>query len=184
MSFIRTRRLAARLLVGRSHWLSSCVRSLRLAARLLIVQIAPTLLRLCRASGRAVSTLDFSAVDRTSSRHVPGHSIVRHDYPSRGRNGYTSTTPRVRVPRHVARLVTRLVADYFDYAMRPGVSACRAAHRAAHHAACRVARHRLLRLRRASRCLDTSHGSSPGSSSTTSTTPHVRLHRHVARLVA
>jgi hypothetical protein len=34
MSCIRTRRLAARLLVGRSHWLSPCVR--RLAARLLV----------------------------------------------------------------------------------------------------------------------------------------------------
>jgi hypothetical protein len=27
--------------------------------------------------------------------------------------------PRVRVPRHVARLVKRLVVDYFDYAARP-----------------------------------------------------------------
>jgi hypothetical protein len=32
-----TRRLTARLLVGRSHWLSPCVRSLRLVTRLLIV---------------------------------------------------------------------------------------------------------------------------------------------------
>jgi hypothetical protein len=34
------------------------------------------------------------------------------------------------VPRHVARLVTWLVVDYFDYAARPGASA----HRVAHHA--------------------------------------------------
>jgi hypothetical protein len=43
------------------------------------------------------------------------------------------------VPRHIARLVTRLVVDYFHYATRPGASARHAAHR--------VARRRLLRLR-------------------------------------
>jgi hypothetical protein len=152
MPCIRTCRLAARLVVGRSRWLSSCVRSLRLAARLLVVWVAPALLRLCRASGRAVSTLHFSSVGRTGSRRVPGHSVVRRDYPSRGRNGYTSTTlrgssrgssrrsssttpttPRVRVPRHVARLVTRLVAplviNYFAYAARPGASARHTARR-------------------------------------------------------
>jgi hypothetical protein len=78
--------------------------------------------------------------------------------------------PRVRVPRHVARLVTWLVVDYFTYAARPGASARRAA--------CR----RLLRLRPASGCLGTSHGSSRHLSSTTSPTPHVRVPRHVARL--
>jgi hypothetical protein len=35
--------------------------------------------------------------------------------------------PRVRVHRHVARLVSRLVVDYFAYAARPGASARRAA---------------------------------------------------------
>jgi hypothetical protein len=83
--------------------------------------------------------------------------------------------PRVQVPRHVARLVTRLVAplvvdysasrrlvvDYYTYTARTGASARRVAHLAAHR--------RLLRLRRASGCL----GSSRGSSSTTSTTQHV-----------
>jgi hypothetical protein len=58
------------------------------------------------------------------------------------------------VPRHVARLVTRIVArlvvDYFAYAARLGASARRAAHR---------------------------------SSSTTSPTPRVRVPRHVARPV-
>jgi hypothetical protein len=63
---------------------------------------------------------------------------------------------RVRVPRHVARLVTqlaaplvvdysasrRLVVDYFAYATRPGASA----RRAARQAACRATRRRLLRL--------------------------------------
>jgi hypothetical protein len=49
--------------------------------------------------------------------------------------------PHVRVPQHVARLVTRLLAllvvDYFAFAARPGASA----RRVARHAA----RHRLLR---------------------------------------
>jgi hypothetical protein len=86
------------------------------------------------------------------------------------------------MPRHVARLVTRLAVDYFDYAARPGASACRAArraarcrllhvvrlvvdyfasavrpgasaHRAARHAARRAARRRLLRLAQARRGL-------------------------------
>jgi hypothetical protein len=89
--------------------------------------------------------------------------------------GSSSTTSRVRVPRHIARLITWLVIDYFAsaarlgastrhaYAARPGASARRAA--------CHAARHRLLHLR-------------AGSSSTTSPTPRVRLLRHVAWLVA
>jgi hypothetical protein len=70
------------------------------------------------------------------------------------------------VPQHVARLVKRLVVDYFalsrlvvDYyasAAHPGASARR------------VARRRLLQLRRTSGWFGTSRGSSPGSSSTTS----------------
>jgi hypothetical protein len=106
---------------------------------------------------------------------VPGHFVVRRDYPSRGRNEYTSLTPRVRVPRHVARLVV----DYFDYAARPGTLA----RRAARHAARRATRRRLLRRSCASGCLSTSRGSSRRSSSTTSPTPRVRVPRHVARLV-
>jgi hypothetical protein len=75
------------------------------------------------------------------------------------------------VPRHVARLVTRLVAplvidysnsrrlvvdyfasrrlivDYFAYAARPGASA----HRGARYAARRAARRRLIRLAQARR---------------------------------
>jgi hypothetical protein len=115
---------------------------------------------------------------------------------------------RVGVPRHVARLVTRLVAplivdysasrrlivDYFASAARPGASA----RRAARHTARRAARCRLLRLYRASGCLGTSRGSSHGSSrrststtppsigssSTTSPPPCVRMPRLVMRLVA
>jgi hypothetical protein len=196
MPCIRMHCLAARLLVDRSHWLSPCVRSLCLAARLLVVRIAPALLCLCCASGRAVSTLDFSSVGCTASRREPGHSLVCCDYPSRSRNRYTSTMLRVRVPQHVARLVVRLDAPFivnFDYVARPGSSARRAARR--------VARCRLLRLRRASGCLGTSRGSlstssprasgclgtsrglSRASSSNTLSTPRVRVPRHVARLV-
>jgi hypothetical protein len=85
------------------------------------------------------------------------------------------TTPRVWVPRHVARLVI----DYFDYAMHPGALA----RRAARHPALR----RLLRLCRASRYLAMSRGSSRGSSRrsslTTPPTQCVRVPRHVTRLV-
>jgi hypothetical protein len=99
--------------------------------------------------------------------------------------GSSSTTSRVRVPRHVARLITRLVAllviDYFTYAARPVASARRAACRVTHRRLLRLAqaRRRLLHLRHASGCL----GTSRGSSSTTSTTPCVRVPRHVARLI-
>jgi hypothetical protein len=68
----------------------------------------------------------------------------------------TSPTPRVRVPRHVAWLISPLVVDYYASAACPGASA--------RHAARHVARRRLLRLRRASRCLGMSCGSSRGSS--------------------
>jgi hypothetical protein len=114
---------------------------------------------------------------------------------SRCSSSTTSPTPRVLVPQHVARLVTRLVVDYFMYAARPVDSAHRAACRMTHHRLLRLpqARRRLLRLRRASGCLGTSCGSSRGSSSTTSPragsssttlpTPRVRVPRHVARLV-
>jgi hypothetical protein len=116
---------------------------------------------------------------------------------SRGSSSTTSPTSRVRVPRHIARLVV----DYFAHATRPGDSA--------RHAA----RHRLLLPRRASGCLGTSRGSSSttsprtarrrllhlrctcgclgtsrGSSSTSSPMPRVRVPwnvtRHVVWLVA
>jgi hypothetical protein len=112
--------------------------------------------------------------------------------PRAGSSSTTSPTPRVRLLQHVARLVTplvidyfasrRLVVDYFTYAARPVASARRAACHMTHRRLLRLvqARRRLLRLRRASGCL----GMSRGSSSTTSTTPRVRLLRHVARHVA
>jgi hypothetical protein len=99
---------------------------------------------------------------------------------SRRSSSTTSCTLRVRVPWHVARLVTRLVVDYFDYTARPSASSRHAAHRAA--------RHRLLRLRRGAGCLGTLRGSSRGSSrhssSTTSPMPRVRVPWRVAQLVA
>jgi hypothetical protein len=73
---------------------------------------------------------------------------------------------------YVACLISPLVVNYFASAARLGVLARRATRR------------RLLRLRRVSGCLGMSRGSSRGSSSTTSPTPHVRLLRHVAWLVA
>jgi hypothetical protein len=121
--------------------------------------------------------LDFSSVGRTGSRIVPSHSVVHRDYPSRGRNGYTSPTLSVGVPRYVAWLIVdyfasrSLVVDYFAYTADPVALARRAA--------CRMAHRRLFRLRRASGCL----GTSRGSSSTTSPTPYVRVPRYVARLI-
>jgi hypothetical protein len=79
-------------------------------------------------------------------------------------------------PVKAESIFLRRTSGCFDYAARPGASACRAARHAARHAA----RRRLLRLRRASGCL----GTSCGSSSTSSTTPCVRLLRHVTQLVA
>jgi hypothetical protein len=103
---------------------------------------------------------------------------------SRCSSSTSSPTPCVRVPWHLARLVTRLIVEYFDYATHSGASAPRtarhAARRAARHAAPRAAGHRLLRLRRASRCL----GTLRGTSSTTSPTMCVRVPWHLARLVA
>jgi hypothetical protein len=94
----------------------------------------------------------------------------------------------------------RLVADYFASASHQGASARCAARRAARRRLLCVtqARRRLLRLLRASGCLGMSRGSSLGSSCRSSTTtpphagsslttsppPHIRVSRHVARLVA
>jgi hypothetical protein len=98
---------------------------------------------------------------------------VCRDYSSPGRTCSTSSTPHVRVFRHVVRLVV----DYFAYTVRLGASArCAARRRLLRFVqAC----HLLLRPHRASECL----GTSCGSSSTTSPTPRVRVPWHVARLV-
>jgi hypothetical protein len=70
-----------------------------------------------------------------------------------GPSSTTSPPPRVRVPRHVARLVVdysasrRLVVDYFAYAARPGASTRHAAHRAASRQLLRLAEARRRLLR-------------------------------------
>jgi hypothetical protein len=145
-----------------------------------LAQACRRLLRLRRASG-CLDTPRGSS--RGSSSTISPHV---------GSSSTTSPTPRVRVPRHVARLVTQLVVDYFASAACTVASARRAARRVPRRRLLRLtqARRRLLRLRHASGCLSTSRGSSSttspraGSLSTTSPTPCVRLLRHVARLVA
>jgi hypothetical protein len=137
--------------------------------------------------------VDYSASRRSLSTTPP-------------RAGSSSTTlppPRVRVPRHVARLTTRIVArlvvDYFAYAARLGASARRAAHflssttsptprdRVPRHVVRFIACRRLLHRRCTTGCLGTSCGLLCGSlrrsSSTTSPTPRVRVPRHVTRPV-
>jgi hypothetical protein len=134
--------------------------------------------------------------------HMLYVNLVMHreySYPLTWLQRSTMTTPLVRVPRHVARPVTRLVAplvvdysasrrlvvDYFAYAARPGASARHAARHAARRATRRrllhlaQARRRLLRLRRVSGCLSSSRGSLRRSSSATSPTLRVWVPRHV-----
>jgi hypothetical protein len=135
------------------------------------------LLRLRRASGCFGTSRGTS---RGSSRRSSSTTS-----PRAGTSSSTSPTARVRVPRHVARLVKRhiidyftsrrLVVDYFAYAARPGASA--------RHAARQVACRQLLHLRRAFDCFGSSRGLSRDSSSTTSPTPCVRVPRNVTRLV-
>jgi hypothetical protein len=157
-----------------------------------------------RRLGSSSTTLPRAGSSSTTPPRAGSSSTTP---PCIGTLSTTSPPPRVRVPRHIARLVTRLVAPlvddysasrrlvvkYFASAARPGASA----HRAARHAVRRAARRRLLHLaqthrwllclHRASGCLGTSRGSSRSSSrrpsSTTSTTPRVRVTRHVARLI-
>jgi hypothetical protein len=135
------------------------VRVPRLVARLVTRLVAPLV----------VDYFDYAVRPGASARRVARRQLLRLRCASRclgtsrglsrRSSPTTSTTSRIQVPRHVTRLVAPLIIDYFAYAMRPGASARRAARLAA--------RRRLLRLSRASGCLDMSHGSSRGSSSTT-----------------
>jgi hypothetical protein len=173
MAWIRTRRLAAQLLVGSTSAtpcaattrlpVASAIHHLRCAPRLLITR--SHMLRQPRRAPRVLVSrpqrLYLNCVARlgASARRVARRRLLHVHRASgcldmscgslRGSSSTTSTTPRVRVPRHVKRLVTRLVAllvvDFFAYAVRLGTSR--------------------------------------GSSSTTSPTPHVWVPRHVARLV-
>jgi hypothetical protein len=124
-------------------------------------------------AGSSSSTSPNSPRVGSSSTNSPRVGSSSTNSPRVGSSSTTSPTPRVRVSRHVARLVV----DYFAYAARLGALARRAARR------------RLLCLRRASECLGTSRNSSSttspraGWSSTTTPTSRVRVPRHVARLV-
>jgi hypothetical protein len=120
----------------------------------------------CHATRRRLFRLRRASGCFGTSRGT-SHRSSSTTSPYAGSSSTTSPTLRVRVPRHVARLVV----DYFDYAACPVASAHCAAHRAA--------RRRLLRLRRTSGYLGTSRGSSCDSSSTSSTMPRVGLLRHV-----
>jgi hypothetical protein len=122
---------------------------------------------LCAASTRLPAAVALLQLRRASGCLDSSH----------GSSSTTSPTPRVRVPRHVARLIF----DYFTYAARPGATARRAARHSSRHTARRAARRRLLRLRRATGCIGTSRSSSR--SSTTSRTPRDRVPRHITRLV-
>jgi hypothetical protein len=150
---------------------TSCIRMPRLVAWLVVDYFAHTV-RPGASARRAARRAARHTVHRRllRLRRVSGCLVM-----SRGSSSTTSPTPRVRVPRHVTRLVTRFVVDYFAHTARPGASA----RRATLHAA----RRQLLRPRRTSGCLGTSRDSSRGSSSTTSPTPRVQVPRQVARLI-
>jgi hypothetical protein len=109
---------SAQLLVSRSHLLSPCARSLRLVAQLFAARLH--WLYCAYAVHRYVSSspLDFLSVGRTGSRRAPGpirraarRRLLRLRRASgclgtsHGSSSTTSPAPRVRVPRHVARLV-------------------------------------------------------------------------------
>jgi hypothetical protein len=74
--------------------------------------------------------------------------------PHAGSSSTTSPTPRVRVPRHVAGLIKRLIVDYFSlsglvidyfaYAARPVALACRTARHTARRRLLRAPRLRLV----------------------------------------
>jgi hypothetical protein len=199
------------------------VRVPRHVARLVTRLVAPLVVEYSTTRRLVVDYFASASRPSASARRAARHSArratrLRQTSPQAGLSLTTSPPPLVRVPRHIAQLVTRLVAplvveysalrklivDYFAYATRPSASA----HRTARHVARRDARrrllhlaqgrHRLLCLRRASRCLGTSRGSSrglsrrsssttpphAGSLSTTPPTPRIRVPRHVAWLIS
>jgi hypothetical protein len=165
---------------------STSLRSVAMAPAVHPVTVARRrLLRLHRASGCLGSSRDSSPTSPTprfvclSTSHGSSRGSSSITSPRVGLSSTTSPTPRVRVPRHV----TRLVVDYFTHVARPGASARHSGrrrllrlHRASgsHGMARHAARRRLLRLRCTSGCF----GTSRSSSSTTSPTPRVRVPRH------
>jgi hypothetical protein len=174
VNYSASRRLVINYFASAARPGASACRAARHAAcraassRLLrLAQARHRLLCLRRASGCLGTSRGLS---RRSSSTTP---------PRAGSSSTTSPPPRVRVPRHVVRLVTplvvdysassrlivdnsssrrlvvansashRIVVDYFASASRPGASA----RRAARHAARRAARSLLLRLAQAHRRL-------------------------------
>jgi hypothetical protein len=175
MSRIWVPRYVTRLVVD---YFTYVVRSGASAVAQLVIDHAPSRRSTSRRSvAPALDVCPVIPLCVVTTRLAVATDILRLRYASgclstsRGSSSTTSTTLRVRVPRHVARLVkwlvARLVVDYIDYAARPGASARRAARR------------RLLLLCCAIGCL----GTSRGSSSTTSPMLCDRVPRHVARLV-
>jgi hypothetical protein len=173
---------AARLRLRRA---SGCLGTLRGSSRRLVVDYFAYAAR-PGASARRTARHRLLHLSRASGCFGTSRGLSRDSpsttSPRAGSSSTTSPTPRVRVHRHIARLITRLVVDYFASCMLVvdyfAYTACPGA------SARRTARRRLLHLRRASGCFDTSRGLSRDSSSTTSPTPRVRVPRHVARLVA
>jgi hypothetical protein len=149
---LRRPRRAPRILVSgctRSMSTSPCAATTRLRPHALYVDLAVhrdysspaahALHRLRQApqllvSGRTRSTptSPCAATTRLRPHALYVNLVVRREYSSSlsRLQRSTSPTPRIPVPRHVARLVTRLVAplvvDYFAYVTRPGASARRA----------------------------------------------------------
>jgi hypothetical protein len=87
------------------------------------------------ASARRTARLQLIRLRCASRCLGTSHGLSSTTLPRAGSSSTTSPTPRVRVPRHVARLIVdyfascRLVVNYFAYIVRPGASACRAARR-------------------------------------------------------
>jgi hypothetical protein len=135
-------------------------------------------------ASRRLVIVYFASASRGSS-HGSSRRSSATTPPRAGSSSTTSPPQHVRVPQHVAWLVTRpvapivvdysaslrLVVDYFASTTHSGASA----RRATCHAARRAARRRLLRLRRASGCLGTSRGLSRGSSRRSSSTTPPRV---------
>jgi hypothetical protein len=92
------------------------------------------LVHLTQARRQPLRLRHASGFHDTSCGSLRGSSSTTS--PRAGLSLTTSHTPLVRMPRHVTRLVARLVADYFAHAACPGASARRAARRRLLHLHC------------------------------------------------
>jgi hypothetical protein len=130
---LRRPRRAPRLLVSgrtRSTATSPCAATTRLRPHALYVNLVVHRDYSSPLSRLVVDYFAYAACLRASARRA-AHRSSSTTPPRTGSSSTTSPPPRDQVPRHVAWLVTRLVAplvvDYFAYAARPGASARRAA---------------------------------------------------------